>query len=122
MEEPEAHLDAENQRALASVIAMLVNAGVKLLITTHSDFFVNQLNNLLLLSQLSKRSRASRRYLASEVLAPDSVSAYLFEPGSEGSTVHNLPVSAEEGIPVSPFTDAHSALYNEAIALEYAAQ
>ena len=122
MEEPEAHLDAENQRALASAIAMLVNAGVKLLITTHSDFFVNQLNNLLLLSQLSKRSRAGRRYLASEVLVPDNVSAYLFEESAEGSIARSLPVSAEGGIPLSPFTDVHSALYNEAVALEYAAE
>ena len=67
IEEPESHIDAENQRRLARAIAMLVNA----LITTHSDFFVGQLNNLLLLSEVSGRRRAARKYAANEVLQPD---------------------------------------------------
>ena len=119
IEEPESHIDAENQRKLARAIAMLVNANVSVLITTHSDYFVNQLNNLLLLSQLTPRRRAARKYSAGEVLKPSDVGAYLFEPGAEGSTVRTLEVTAEGGIPTFPFTDAHSALYNEAIALEH---
>ena len=120
IEEPESHIDAENQRKLAQAIAMLINAGVKVLVTTHSDYFVNQINNLLLLSQLTPRKRAARRYSASEVLDPNDVGAYFFEPGEEGSVVQELEVTAEEGISTAPFTDVHSALYNEAIALEHA--
>ena len=98
---------------------MLVNAGVKVLITTHSDFFVSQLNNLLLLSQLSNRRRAARRrYSANEVLHPDTVGAYQFNPGQNGTAVETLDVTAEGGIPITPFTDVHSAIYDEAIALE----
>ena len=120
VEEPESHIDAENQRKLAQAIAMLVNAGVKVLVTTHSDYFVNQINNLLLLSQLTPRKRAARKYSASEVLNPDDVGAYFFEPSDEGSVVRALEVTAEEGISTLPFTDVHSALYSEAIALEHA--
>ena len=120
IEEPESHIDAENQRKLARAIAMLVNANVKVLITTHSDYFVNQINNLLLLSQMTRQRRSARRYLSSEVLKPDDVGSYLFEPGVEGSQVRTLEVTAEGGIPTFPFTDAHSALHNEAIALENA--
>ena len=65
IEEPESHLDADNQRKLARAIAMLVNANVKVLITTHSDYCVNQINNLLMLSQISARRRASRKYSSS---------------------------------------------------------
>ena len=119
IEEPESHLDAENQMKLARAIAMLVNAGVYVLITTHSDFFVNQLNNLLLLSRLTPRRRAARKYSASEVLQPSDVGAYLFKQGPEGSTVRPLEVTAIEGIPTEPFSDAHSDLYDEAIALEH---
>lgn len=122
IEEPESHLDTDNQRKLARAIAMLVNSGVKVLITTHSDFFVNQLNNLLLLSQISARSRAARKYSANEVLDPDNVGAYLFKTGDDGSMVETLEVTAESGIPTFPFTDTHSALYNEAIRLEHSSR
>ncbi len=122
IEEPESHLDTDNQRKLARAIAMLVNSGVKVLITTHSDFFVNQINNLLLLSQISSRSRAARKYSANEVLAPDNVGAYLFRNGEDGSSVETLDVTADSGIPTFPFTDAHSALYNEAIRLEHSSR
>ncbi len=119
IEEPESHLDADNQRKLARAIAMLINSGVKVLITTHSDFFVNQINNLLLLSQISARSRAARRYSADEVLQPDNVGAYLFKTRDDGSRVETLEITADSGIPTFPFTDAHNALYNEAIRLEH---
>jgi predicted ATPase len=122
IEEPESHLDADNQRKLARAIAMLINSGVKVLITTHSDFFVNQINNLLLLSQIPARSRAARKYSANEVLEPDNVGAYLFKTGDDGSMVETLEVTAESGIPTFPFTDAHSALYNEAIRLEHSSR
>ncbi len=118
IEEPESHIDAENQGKLARAIAMLVNANVKVLVTTHSDYFVNQLNNLILLSQVTPQRRAGRRYSASEVLKPNDVGAYLFEPSADGSGVSPLEISVEGGIPTFPFTDAHSALYNEAVALE----
>ena len=122
IEEPESHLDAANQMKLARAIAMLVNAGVYVLITTHSDFFVKQLDNLLLLSQLTPRRRAARKYSATEVLQPSDVGAYMFEPGPDGSTVRTLEVTADGGIPTEPFSDAHSDLYDEAIALEHIAR
>ncbi len=120
IEEPESHIDAENQRKLARAIAMLVNANVKVLITTHSDYFVNQINNLLLLSQVTAQRRSARKYSSSEVLEPNKVGAYLFEPSVDGSVVRALEVTADGGIPTVPFTDAHSALYNEAVELEHA--
>ncbi len=122
IEEPESHIDAANQMKLARAIAMLVNAGVYVLITTHSDFFVKQLDNLLLVSQLTPRRRAARKYSATEVLQPSDVGAYMFEPGPDGSTVRTLEVTADGGIPAEPFSDAHTDLYDEAIALEHTAR
>jgi predicted ATPase len=119
IEEPESHLDVDNQRKLARALASIVRAGVKVLITTHSDYFVNQINNLLLLSQLSPRQRRTRGYSAGEVLDPNDVGAYLFCPGDQGSSVEDLKITPDEGIPTKVFTDAHSALYNEAITLEH---
>ena len=119
IEEPESHVDAENQRGLARAIAMLVSAGVKVLITTHSDYFVNQLSNLLLLSAVTPRRRAARGYSAHEVLNPSDVGAYFFRAGEEGTVVKTLEVTADGGIPTEQFSEVHSATYDEAIALEH---
>ena len=84
-EEPESHLDPANQRHLARSIAMLVNAGVRVLVTTHSDIFLNQINNLMQASHLGARKRLRMGYRATEVLRPDEVSAYVFQPHHGGT-------------------------------------
>lgn len=50
IEEPEAYLDAENQIKMARVLARCVNAGIRVLITTHSDYMLKEFNNLIMLS------------------------------------------------------------------------
>ncbi|WP_152614063.1 MULTISPECIES: AAA family ATPase [unclassified Leisingera] len=51
-EEPEAHLHLSAQREMARSLAKMVNSGIKVLITTHSDTFLQQLNNLISLHHL----------------------------------------------------------------------
>ena len=50
IDEPESHLDTANQVLLARLIAHFVKSGVRVLITTHSDYFLKELNNLIMLS------------------------------------------------------------------------
>lgn len=50
IDEPESHLTLKNQRLIAKLIASIINLGIKVFITTHSDFLVKELNNLILLS------------------------------------------------------------------------
>ena len=51
IDEPELNLHPENQRRMARLFARLVNIGVKVFITTHSDYIVKELNTLIMLSQ-----------------------------------------------------------------------
>ncbi|WP_375182243.1 hypothetical protein, partial [Chryseobacterium sp.] len=46
---PESHLTLRNQRLMAKLIASIVNLKIKVFITTHSDFLIKELNNLILL-------------------------------------------------------------------------
>ena len=46
VDEPELNLHPENQRRIARLFARLVNLGVKVFITTHSDYIVKELNTL----------------------------------------------------------------------------
>ena len=47
VEEPEAHLHPGAQRKVAGILVELVNAGVNVVITTHSDVILEQISNLI---------------------------------------------------------------------------
>lgn len=47
IEEPESHLHPEAQAAIAVVLGHLVKAGVRVLVTTHSDWLLEQFANLV---------------------------------------------------------------------------
>ena len=50
VDEPELNLHPGNQRRIARLFAQLVNLGVKVFITTHSDYIIKELNTLLMLN------------------------------------------------------------------------
>ena len=119
LEEPESHLDAANQRNVARAISMMVNAGIRVLVTTHSDIFLNQIVNLVQASQVAPDQYEEFIYDESELLNPGDVSAYLFHDVPHGTVVKPLPVYPDEGLLTESFGLVHRALYDEAIVMEY---
>lgn len=57
IDEPELNLHPENQRKLMQLFALLINAGIKIFTTTHSDYIVKELNNIKLISSLPEENR-----------------------------------------------------------------
>lgn len=55
LDEPELNLHPTNQRRLARFIAALINHGIKVFITTHSDTIVKEFNTLIMLNQDSPK-------------------------------------------------------------------
>ncbi|WP_353571904.1 AAA family ATPase, partial [Candidatus Albibeggiatoa sp. nov. BB20] len=51
IDEPELNLHPDNQRLVTRIIAKLVNGGIKVIVSTHSDYFIKELSNLIMLSQ-----------------------------------------------------------------------
>lgn len=49
IDEPELNLHPKLQVNIAKLLAMLVNSGISVFITTHSDYLMKELNNLLML-------------------------------------------------------------------------
>ena len=79
IKEPESHLHPAMQVAFIRQLAAVVCSGVRVILTTHSEWVLEELANLVLLSELLK---AKRRGVASAdfALSRDKVGAWLFEP------------------------------------------
>ncbi len=120
LEEPESHLHPASQRRLAEAFAMLVRSGVQVLITTHSDYLLSQLSNLVRLGTLDEKRRNEFGYGEYAYLKADDVSAYWFDYSSEvgGTSVKELPITVEDGIPEVAFTEFVEKLYNESVELQ----
>ena len=82
IDEPELNLHPENQRRVARLFVRLVNIGIKVFITTHSDYIIKELNTLIMLNQGGKRLKVlaeREHYRDSEMLNPDKVRVYIAE-------------------------------------------
>ncbi|MFO0658615.1 MAG: ATP-binding protein [Polyangiaceae bacterium] len=80
IDEPELNLHPDNQRRVARLLAQVANAGVKVMITTHSDYIIREINNLVMLNEdKDGKLREKHGYKRDMVLKPESVGAYLFD-------------------------------------------
>ncbi|NES25226.1 MAG: ATP-binding protein [Symploca sp. SIO3E6] len=92
VDEPELNLHPENQRRVARLFARLVNLGIKVFITTHSDYIIKELNTLIMLNHDKpnlKRIAEEEGYLAEELLFTEKLKVYIAEEASiklEGKT------------------------------------
>lgn len=113
MEEPEAHLHPVKQRLMADVLSCFANAGTYMQVTTHSDYLLRRLNELIALKKLSK-SMPEERYLEfcdglhiepELALEYTNIAAYLLQMRGDGST-EIIKQEIEDGVPFESFCKA----------------
>lgn len=118
VDEPELNLHPENQRRVARLFARLVNLGVKVFLTTHSDYIVKELNTLIMLNHdepYLKRIAEREGYESSELLATEKVKVYVAEESlvqlegnrrkSRCQTLVKADIDPELGIEVRSFDE-----------------
>ena len=113
IEEPESHLHPAMQVEFTRQLAAAVQSGIRIIITTHSEWVLEELANLVRLSELPEERRSG---IDDEdiVLSPDQVGAWFFEPSSEGngSTVREIALDTESATFPAGFGLVTEALYN----------
>ncbi|HPA57321.1 MAG TPA: AAA family ATPase [bacterium] len=116
VDEPELNLHPENQRKVARLLATLVNLGVKVFITTHSDYIIKELNTLIMLKQNKphiKRIAEREGYKESELIDSEKIKVYISEEAliklddgqrkTKCQTLNPADINAEYGIEAKSF-------------------
>ena len=118
IEEPEAHLHPGMQAAFTRELSRLVTAGVRIVMTTHSEWVLEQLGNLVRLSSVPDHDRHGLAG-ADCALRPDQVGAWLFtRPNdSEGVEVKEIELDPETGLYPTDFDEVSETLYNDGTAI-----
>ena len=100
IDEPELNIHPENQRRIARLLAELVNAGLNVVISTHSDYMVREFNSLIMLAQDEDKSlREKHQYKDKEILTTEQVGAYLFD----NQTIRSFEITPDDGIYATTF-------------------
>lgn len=113
LEEPEAHLHPYRQARVADLLAYAVKMGCHLQITTHSDYLIKRLNNLIKLYLLKHRLNDSEEYRdlldkwhikESYIIDPKMMAAYLLVGEDDGtSKIVRQDISIDDEIPFDSF-------------------
>lgn len=122
IDEPELNLHPDNQIRLARIFAKLINKDFRLLISTHSDYIIRELNNLIMISEDTETIKAIAKehgYAEDEKISPDDVGAYLFKYTTKTKVkVEQIPVT-QTGFEVETINDAINELNQRSQELYY---
>lgn len=117
-EEPESHLHLEAQRILAKHLVKLVNRGVPVWMTTHSDTMFQQFNNLIGSTENRIRKLKNLSYQDDEIIKPEDIKAYQFNLAEDGKT-DVVPLKlTDDGFSASNFNHTLWNLSKESMSLE----
>ncbi len=121
IEEPEAHLHPAAQTEMAKTLGRLVRAGVQVVVTTHSDWLLMEIGNLIREGELEEKigEPINEQPLPSSLQRND-VGVWLFrkDRSSAGSTVEEIPFDRIEGVEPREYEDVADELYKRSAGLQ----
>ena len=110
IEEPEAHLHPGAQADMAVILARLVRAGVRVIITTHSDWLLQEIGNLTLEGLLEDKTDEPASWLL-----PEEVGVWHFQ---KDKPVEEIPFHPRAGISPEDYENVAEGLYNRSVNLQ----
>lgn len=114
VEEPEAHLHPLKQRMMADIIGALSHNGAIMQITTHSDYFLRRLNELIMFAKAKKttddpdklRTLSEKVNIVEDMSIDESIiGAYLLQKQADNTSIA-VKQDISNGIPFAAFRDA----------------
>ena len=114
VEEPEAHLHPLKQRMMADIIGALSHNGAIMQITTHSDYFLRRLNELIMFAKAKKttddpdklRTLSEKVNIVEDMSIDESIiGAYLLRKQADNTSIA-VKQDISNGIPFTAFRDA----------------
>lgn len=114
VEEPEAHLHPLKQRMMADIIGALSHNGAIMQITTHSDYFLRRLNELIMFAKAKKttddpdklRTLSEKVNIVEDMSIDESIiGAYLLLKQADNTSIA-VKQDISNGIPFAAFRDA----------------
>ena len=116
IEEPEAHLHPGAQTEIALTLAGLVRAGVRVVVTTHSDWLLKEIANLIRIGDLKRKGGPQVKKMESiHWLLPEEVGTWWFQ--TDGIVKH-IPFDPTEGIEPKDYEDVAYKLYDRSVNLQ----
>lgn len=112
IEEPESHLHPKAQTQIAITLARLVRAGVRVIITTHSEWLLEQISNLVRIGEVKKKGQNQ-----SELdywLTADEVGTWWFNSEKSVEEIKFDPINGFEPI---DYGEVAEGLYNHSVHL-----
>ncbi|EOG6908069.1 AAA family ATPase, partial [Flavobacterium psychrophilum] len=82
IDEPELNLHPDNQILLARIFSKLIKKGLRIIVSTHSDYIIREFNNILMISQDNndvKELATQIGYEEDEIFEADDINMYLFD-------------------------------------------
>lgn len=110
IEEPEAHLHPGAQADMAVILARLVRAGVRVIVTTHSEWLLEEIGNLTLEGLLAGQTNAPPSWLV-----PEEVGAWHFQ---KDKPVEEIAFHPRRGFSPKDYQDVAEGLYNRSVNLQ----
>ncbi|ATW42415.1 AAA family ATPase [Glaesserella parasuis] len=110
IDEPELNLHPENQRKLARLFAKLINCGLKILITTHSDYIIKELSILCILNSrkniLPNINKISNvKYELNSLLDLNRINVFLSKDTNNHVKLYACEINNIDGIILPTFDD-----------------
>jgi len=120
IEEPESHLNPKMQRMMARLLVMMMNEGIQILITTHSDYILNEMDILLKLNHIKEKDEKTfdtfidkdKDYESLMALDKENLSVYRFKKEGLDTEIEDIKITKNKVIE-KEFEETSENLYLE---------